>query len=145
MTYGLFKEWLEEFDTAMGLVGRRIALVVDNAPGHGTDDGWLKNITLVRLPPKTTSVSQPLDAGIIRSFKVKYSRQMIRVVSHHRKQEGSQNVSVPNNRASLWHGMILPKLPSASLTSLRFLHQFKKIFKCPPWITSLPKTKRWRS
>ena len=97
MTYGLFKEWLEEFDTAMGLVGRRIALVVDNAPGHGTDDGWLKNITLVRLPPKTTSVSQPLDAGIIRSFKVKYSRHMIRIISHHRAPAGSYQVSVPNN------------------------------------------------
>ena len=39
MTYELFKEWLEEFDTAMELEGRRIALVMDNVPGHGTDDG----------------------------------------------------------------------------------------------------------
>ncbi|KAG0316228.1 hypothetical protein BGZ99_007001 [Dissophora globulifera] len=69
MTRELFQSWLEKFEAAMVLEGRNIALVMDNALGHGnTDEYKLSNITIIRLPPKTTSVSQPLDAGIIRTL-----------------------------------------------------------------------------
>ncbi|KAG0304028.1 hypothetical protein BGZ99_002528 [Dissophora globulifera] len=51
---------------------------MNNALGHGnTDDLGLKNIDLIRLPPKTTSVTQPPDAGIIRSFKKNSDRVKI--------------------------------------------------------------------
>ncbi|KAG0287988.1 hypothetical protein BGZ96_008173 [Linnemannia gamsii] len=74
---------------------------MDNAPGHGKlGDVELRNITIIRLPPNTTSVSQPLDAGIIMSFKVKYSRLMFPVVSRYRAELNSVKAKIP--RAPLW-------------------------------------------
>lgn len=179
MTYELFEEWLIDFDQDMGRQGRKIVLLMDNAPGHGVDrsnvavaqehtvqndafiepgainalegstsdapvllwgidaageravntqdgqsadapiqlevigdqgertaedleeeeeTGGLRNIRLIRLPPKTTSVSQPLDAGIIRSFKVKYGRQMIQVLSAFQDEAKLMSQKAEENR-----------------------------------------------
>ena len=38
----------------------------------------LKNVTLRFLPPNTTSKFQPLDLGIIRAFKVRYRKHMLK-------------------------------------------------------------------
>jgi hypothetical protein len=101
MTSDIFLAWLLAFDQDMA--GRRIALLMDNAPGHGKEDlldRHLRNITIIRLPKNTTSVSQPLDAGIIMSFKVKYGRLMIPIISHFRHQQNSANAKIP--RGPLW-------------------------------------------
>ncbi|GBM59130.1 hypothetical protein AVEN_255666-1 [Araneus ventricosus] len=52
---------------------------MNNATSH-PDDLKLKNICLVFLPPNTTSMLQPLDQGIIRSFKVGYRKLFLRHV-----------------------------------------------------------------
>ncbi|GBN09441.1 hypothetical protein AVEN_274619-1 [Araneus ventricosus] len=52
---------------------------MDNATSH-PDDLKLKNINLVFLPPNPTSMLQPLDQGIIRSFKVGYRKLLLRHV-----------------------------------------------------------------
>ena len=54
----------------MRLQKRKIVVLVDNFPMHRTIE--LQNIELVFLPPNTTSVTQPMDAGIIRSLKYHY-------------------------------------------------------------------------
>jgi hypothetical protein len=64
---------LKEFDS---YVGRPVILLVDNATSHV----WslsLRNIKVLSLPPNTTSKLQPLDAGIIASFKRHYRRKQI--------------------------------------------------------------------
>ena len=43
-------------------------LIIDNAPGHPTDLTH-PNVQVVILPPNTTSIIQPLDQGIISTFK----------------------------------------------------------------------------
>jgi len=49
---------------------------MDNATSHKKIDS-LTNIVLHFLPPRTTSVLQPCDAGIISTFKSHYKRMFI--------------------------------------------------------------------
>ena len=55
----------------------KIVLIVDNCPAHPIIDG-LKAIELVFLPPNTTSKTQPMDQGVIRSLEAKYRRKIIK-------------------------------------------------------------------
>lgn len=67
----LFEDWVRELDRKFGAQKRKIALVIDNCPAHPevTGLGWVE---LIFLPPNTTSITQPMDQGIIRSLKAKY-------------------------------------------------------------------------
>ena len=49
-------------------------LLVDNAPGHPQTLGADSDIEVMFLPPNTTSLIQPLDQGIIATFKAYYTR-----------------------------------------------------------------------
>ena len=72
MTGAVFDLWLSEWNRELYKQKRKIALLVDNAPGHIADD--YDNIKLVFLPPNTTSKLQPLDQGIISWVKREYRR-----------------------------------------------------------------------
>ena len=37
----------------------------------------LSNMTLVFLPPNVTNIFQPLDQGIIASFKIEYKKKLL--------------------------------------------------------------------
>lgn len=105
MTKELFTDWLRELDERVR--SRRVALLMDNAPGHlNMEEIGLKNITFVRLPANTTSVSQPLDAGIICAYKVKYSRRMVREVSTHRLKYPEPKKRKPLPYAALWPSLV---------------------------------------
>ena len=62
------------------MAGRKVLLLLDNFSGYelgvekvgGLDS--LRNIKIRWLPPNTTSCWQPLDQGIIASFKLYYRR-----------------------------------------------------------------------
>ncbi|KAL0222055.1 hypothetical protein RCL1_001909 [Eukaryota sp. TZLM3-RCL] len=57
------------------------ALLCDNVSTHRlSDEIELNNLNIIFLPPNTTSVLQPLDAGIIRSLKAKYRRQYLNFI-----------------------------------------------------------------
>ena len=75
MTAVLFREWMKRFDQLM--IGRKVVILMDNAAVHASDGMQLENVTVVKFPPNTTTKMQPLDAGIIRNFKLLYrSRQV---------------------------------------------------------------------
>ncbi|KAF9981237.1 hypothetical protein BGZ65_004172, partial [Modicella reniformis] len=58
MTIPLFDDWLMKLDEEMQQQGCNIALIIDSAPGHGGSDNLgLTNITIVRMPPGTTSLT----------------------------------------------------------------------------------------
>jgi len=51
----------------------KVALILDNASSHGQDlIDPLGQVTIFNLPPNTTSVLQPADAGIIAALKCRY-------------------------------------------------------------------------
>ena len=82
MTSAIFTEWLKKLDKSMGDQGRQIVLLLDNAPCH-IPNIVLKNVSILYLPPNTTAHLQPMDAGIIRNFKLKYRKSLL---SHYVRQ-----------------------------------------------------------
>lgn len=72
MTTTIFQERLKAFDLKMA--GRRVLLIFDNAPSHKLRGIQLNNTIIHFLPPNTTSVIQPCNAGIIRTFKAHYRK-----------------------------------------------------------------------
>ncbi|CAM4833278.1 unnamed protein product [Rotaria magnacalcarata] len=77
MNAKLFSDWLADINTKMKISSRQILLFLDNAPCHPVDV-QLSNIELVFFPPNTTSTVQPLDQGVIHSFKCHYRRMFVK-------------------------------------------------------------------
>ncbi|KAF7685302.1 Tigger transposable element-derived protein 6 [Cucumispora dikerogammari] len=76
----MFNEWLMEFDDEKKRQKKNILLLMNNCFFHKITYSP-SNIELVFLPKNSTSKTQPLDSGIIRSFKAKfYEYQMKKVV-----------------------------------------------------------------
>ena len=71
----LFEEWVRELDVKFQKENRKIALIIDNCPAHPTI-AYLSNVKLIFLPPNTTSVSQPMDQGVIKCLKAFYRRRL---------------------------------------------------------------------
>ena len=64
--------FLLDLNSAMKAQRRKILLLIDNAPSHIFEEDKLTNVKVAFLPPNMTSHIQPMDAGIIRSFKANY-------------------------------------------------------------------------
>ncbi|UYV79285.1 hypothetical protein LAZ67_17001909 [Cordylochernes scorpioides] len=74
MTSSIFQEWLLQFNKQLVSEGRRILLLLDNATSHCVPNDGLSNIKIHFLPPNMTASLQPLDIGIIKSFKAQYRK-----------------------------------------------------------------------
>ena len=73
MTSKLFSEWLVKINKQFLQQNRKILLFLDNFSGHYTENNRnLTNIKIIYFPPNCTSKLQPLDAGIIANFKLRY-------------------------------------------------------------------------
>lgn len=82
MTSVLFSDWLHDFDRRMRSAGRKVLLLMDNAPSHiipqnENGESPLTNVKIHFLPPMTTSHLQPMDAGVIMAFKSHYRQLQI--------------------------------------------------------------------
>ena len=67
----MFEERVKVVDRNFGAQKRKITVIIDNSPAH-PDVPALDWVELIFLPPNTTSITQPMNQGIIRSLKAKY-------------------------------------------------------------------------
>lgn len=83
VTKELFKDWffncfVPEVENYLmkNNLSFKVLLLLDNAPGHPQDLSH-PNVRIEFLPPNTTSLIQPLDQGIIYTFKSYYIRRSL--------------------------------------------------------------------
>ena len=79
MTKQIFLDYLIQWDAELK---EKVLLIVDNFSGHNIDTSLLENIQLVFLPPNSAGVTQPLDLGIINSFKNIYKKKIVEFYLH---------------------------------------------------------------
>jgi hypothetical protein len=76
MTSSIIEQWIKDLDRSMTRQKRKTLIFADNCPAHPHTQN-LKSVTLLFLPPHTTSKIQPMDQGIIMNFKQDYRRRLI--------------------------------------------------------------------
>ena len=79
MNSEIMESILQRLDRRMNQEKRKVILFWDNATCHPeTAKAGLKNIKLVFMPKNMASRLKPLDTGIIRNFKHKYRKLLVR-------------------------------------------------------------------
>ena len=77
----LMEEILRTLNRKCAVEDRKILLFIDNVPSHPESfSDCFSHVQIVFLPKNTTSKLQPLDAGIIKNFKVFYRKQLLQYV-----------------------------------------------------------------
>lgn len=77
MTRDIFKPWVTDINSQMKKEKRNIVMFLDNATSH-SHELKLSNVKFQFFPACTTSKLQPLDLGIIRAFKARYRKRLLR-------------------------------------------------------------------
>ena len=93
MTSEIFTTWIKQLDARFDSEGRTVAMLLDNCAAHPKVPK-LAVITLYFLPPNTTSVTQPMDQGIIQNLKCHYRRQLVERMSECIEENQSFSVTV---------------------------------------------------
>lgn len=75
MTAEFFSDFMRNLNTEMMKARRKIIVFIDNAACHPHLE--LENVKLEFLPPNATSELQPMDQGIIQSFKLQYRKMLL--------------------------------------------------------------------
>ena len=81
---------LARFKRKLVFEDRKVILFLDNATCHPESMiGQFSQIKIIFLPKNTTSRLQPLDAGIIQNFKVKYQKRVVKYVLARTQEDAS--------------------------------------------------------
>jgi hypothetical protein len=73
----IFCSFLHSLDAEMGAQNRQIILFVENCAAHPKDTPFLRNVRVVQYLANCTNTLQPLDLGIIHSFKAYYRKRLV--------------------------------------------------------------------
>ena len=96
----IFASWLDSINIYFKSQNRKILLFIDNCSAQfKSEQKKLSNIKIIFYPANCTPVLQPLDQGIIRSFKVFYRRYLLqnivdRIISSKNCQEFENSLNV---------------------------------------------------
>lgn len=77
MTNAIFIDWAKDINKQMRKKSRNIVIFVDNATSHA-QNLKLSNVEVKFFPANCTSKLQPLDLGIIRAFKARYRKYLLK-------------------------------------------------------------------
>lgn len=107
MTGAIFSEWLIWFNRRM--INRKVLLLIDGFSAHQTgidltDDlnHALTNVRIEFLPANATSVCQPLDQGIIRTWKAYYRQRWLRFMISHFEEDKDPDKNMHVLQAIRW-------------------------------------------
>lgn len=125
MNSEIFDKELKLFNARIKRENRRVLLFLDNFSGHNTIVEF-ENVGIVYFPPNTTSITQPCDQGIIRSFKAKYRHQMLKRMLIELDKDDDPNVMVNTKLININDAVQMIADATNSLTSTCVVNCFKK-------------------
>jgi hypothetical protein len=108
MTGLIYEEYLQWLNNRMRSEGRKVLLLIDNFSGHKLamqlvgGKTSLSNIRIEWLLPNTTAIWQPMDQGIIASFKLQYCRQWVAFMVREYKADKNPQKIVNLLKAVQW-------------------------------------------
>jgi hypothetical protein len=108
MTGIICEEYLQWLNNKMRGEGRKVLLIMDNFSGHELGVQLvrgltaLSNVRIAWLPPNTTSHWQPMDQGIIASFKLQYRRQWVAFMLREYEKGRNPNKTITLLKAIQW-------------------------------------------
>ena len=119
MTSDVMQAALTRFNRKLLLEQRKVVLIPDNATCHPKSKiDSFSQIKIIFLPKNTTSRLQPLDAGIIQNFKVKYRKRLAKYL-HARSNEYSSTAQIIKDVNILmvirWAQEIWKKVPGTTI------------------------------
>ena len=82
MTADLFKAWLSELDDRMRRERRNVLLFLDNCSSHtkAVNELRLHHVKVEWLVANSSSITQPMDQGVIRAFKASSCKMLLQNV-----------------------------------------------------------------
>ena len=83
-----------QIDNKFVAEGRKFALIVDNCPAHPNIDK-LQAVELIFPPLNTTSKTQPMGQGVIRSLKAHYRAHVVKkYIANFNSNKGVSNINI---------------------------------------------------
>ena len=101
----VFKHWIIELNKHMKSRNKKIALLVDNASGHNLSEEVKKELTNIEVfyfEPNCTSHIQPADAGIIKSFKNYYAKELVSFFVNQIDNEAFDKLVMPDVKQCMY-------------------------------------------
>ena len=124
MVSDLMVEWLRYFERHIG--NRKVLLLMDNFSAHKLAVELIKqhrpfqNILVAWLPPNSTSKTQPLDQGIIASFKAQYRKRWLSYMLDELDRNAQPLKTVNILKAIRWSIQAWQAVSSSTITNCWF-------------------------
>ncbi len=130
MTSEIFNQWILRWDLKLQKNQQKALLIIDNCPAHKITIN-LTNIEIIFLPSNSTACTQPLDQGIIKAFKSRFSKKKLCYVIE--QVENGINVFTAFKTLTVKDALIFTKYAWDEISESTICNCFKKA----KWTTNL--------
>ncbi|CAG8764340.1 36892_t:CDS:2, partial [Racocetra persica] len=122
--------WIEKLDEKIRESNRHILLILDGAPSYVTGSLNLTNIKVLMLPLHATSKIQPMDAGIIASFKLHYRYLQLQHAID-RDEDGEKDIYKVDQLQVVSDYLVKPEIRDVGSTQKLYLLMMKTEYLSP--------------